>query len=98
MSDVMLLGVLRLPTECWHGDRLDVIQRHGRYLDAANRIEADAETISALRLQIGELERKANAKDEVLQQAAWCLREYCYNVEEGDDVHCVLATIDAQIK
>lgn len=40
MSEIMLLGVLRMPPECWSGDTLDVMQRHSRYLEAADEIEA----------------------------------------------------------
>ena len=39
MSDVMLLGVLRMPPECWASTPLDVGQRHARYLEAADLIE-----------------------------------------------------------
>ena len=39
MSDVMLLGVLRLPIDMWTDDPLDVMQRHERYKQAANEIE-----------------------------------------------------------
>jgi len=40
MSDVMLLGVLRMPPDCWDNDSpIDVMQRHSRYCQAANRIE-----------------------------------------------------------
>jgi hypothetical protein len=35
----MLLGVLRMPPECWIDSPIDVKQRHSRYLEAANRIE-----------------------------------------------------------
>lgn len=39
MSEVMLLGVLRMPPECWSGDPLDVGQRHSRYLEAATLLQ-----------------------------------------------------------
>ena len=48
MSDVMLLGVLRMPPECWTGDPVDEAQRFGRYKQAAHRIESDAARISEL--------------------------------------------------
>lgn len=41
MSDTMLLGVLRLPIEGWRDSEIDKMQRHARYLDAADRIESD---------------------------------------------------------
>ena len=48
MSDLMLFGVLRMPIELWDGGALDVMQRHGRYKQAADRIEADAKLIDEL--------------------------------------------------
>ena len=40
MSDVMLFGVLRMPPELWNDDSLiDKVARHGRYIEAADRIE-----------------------------------------------------------
>jgi len=39
MSDVMLLGVLRMPPECWDDNPADVAQRYARYQEAADRIE-----------------------------------------------------------
>lgn len=39
MSDVMLLGVLKMPINCWGDSALDAHQRHSRYLEAAKRIE-----------------------------------------------------------
>lgn len=50
MSDVMLLGVLRMPPNCWlDQSALDVMQRHSYYVSAADRIEADAKDIENLR-------------------------------------------------
>ena len=49
MSDVMLIGVLRMPPDCWRDYPLDVKQRHAFYIEAANRIEADADEIERLR-------------------------------------------------
>ena len=50
MSDVMLLGVLRMPPSCWIDQSgLDVMQRHFYYVSAADRIEADAKDIENLR-------------------------------------------------
>lgn len=51
MSDVMLLGVLRMPPEMWNGDALDVHQRHGRYLEAADTIEELRDEVDALRAE-----------------------------------------------
>lgn len=49
MSDTMLLGVLCMPPEMWDDSALDVTQRHGRYMQAARRIEEDAREIERLR-------------------------------------------------
>lgn len=48
MSDVMLLGVLRMPIECWIENCVDQQQRHLRYLEAALRIEDDQKYIEKL--------------------------------------------------
>ena len=40
MSDTMLLGVLRMPPELWDNGHIDTMQRHSRYLEAADKIEA----------------------------------------------------------
>lgn len=48
MGRTMLLGVLRMPPELWTDDPLDRMQRHGRYREAADVIEAqDAELAAA---------------------------------------------------
>lgn len=38
MSDVMLHGVLLMPSELWSDDPLDVAQRRSRYVEASVRI------------------------------------------------------------
>lgn len=48
MSDVMLLGVLRIPPTMWGDDAIDVAQRYSRYLEATDRIESDEYTIAAI--------------------------------------------------
>lgn len=41
MSDeIMLQGVLRMPIDCWSNDIISVTQRHGRYIQAADKIES----------------------------------------------------------
>ena len=35
----MLLGVLRMPPKLWDNGPIDQIQRHGRYIEAADLIE-----------------------------------------------------------
>ena len=52
MSDVMLLGVLRMPPELWGKGAIDVAQRHGYYRAAADRIEQDAARIQELEKEI----------------------------------------------
>lgn len=52
MSDVMLLGVLRMPPTMWDDGAIDVAQRYSRYLEAADRIEKDEAKISDMRDQI----------------------------------------------
>lgn len=39
MGDTMLLGVLRMPPDCWIPEELDIQQRHALYVEAANLIE-----------------------------------------------------------
>ena len=59
MSDLMLLAVLRMPPELWTGEAIDVIQRHARYIDAADRIEAQQSKIATLTEQVKALEEGA---------------------------------------
>lgn len=63
----MLLGVLRMPPNCWSPtEELDVMQRHSRYLEAADRIESDATEIE--RLHTGILKVVQDAENN------WCGR------------------------
>lgn len=55
MSDVNLLGVLRMPIECWNNSVIDQMQRRARYIEAADRIEASTKEIDALRAENAEL-------------------------------------------
>ena len=59
MSDTMLLGVLRMPVDLWTDSDLDKHQRYSRYLEAADRIERDAELISNIELFLKEGIRRA---------------------------------------
>ena len=52
MSDLMLFAVLRMPPELWTGEAIDVRQRHARYIDAADRIEAQQSKIATLTEQV----------------------------------------------
>ena len=38
MSEVMQ-AVLRMPPSLWDGSEIDVLQRHGRYVEAAEKLE-----------------------------------------------------------
>ena len=58
MSDVNLLGVLRMPIECWNNSVIDQMQRHARYIEAAERIEASTKELEALRAENAELKRQ----------------------------------------
>lgn len=49
MSNVMLDAILRMPPELWNGDNFDVIQRHSRYVQAADEIQALREAIKSAR-------------------------------------------------
>lgn len=53
MSDVMLLGVLRMPVEYVGGPLSPIAQLVCRAREAADRIEADAATIAAERSSRG---------------------------------------------
>lgn len=39
MSDLMLLGILRMPLDLWQGDPCTQMQLHGACIEAADRIE-----------------------------------------------------------
>ena len=39
MSNLMLIGVLKMPPDLWTNDTLNVSQRYSQYIEAANRIE-----------------------------------------------------------
>lgn len=54
MSDLMLLGVLRMPLTMVESDPLTLIQFVGRAHEAATRIESDAKLIEQLRAQLQE--------------------------------------------
>jgi hypothetical protein len=38
MSDVMLHGILNMPTDLWTDDHLNQVQRHNTYVSASKRI------------------------------------------------------------
>ena len=59
MSDLMLHAILNIPPDLWRGDPLDVKQRHGRYVDASQRIKDDEATIAALTAKLEAAERRS---------------------------------------
>lgn len=61
MSDVMLHGVLRLPPDLWRDSAIDIAQRHGRYLEASQRIESDAAEIAGLKTYAATLAAERDA-------------------------------------
>jgi hypothetical protein len=79
MSDLMLLGVLNMPSTLWTGEPIDVAQRHSRYLQAAERIESDGKHIAELEQQNTEL--KAN--NEALRESFNNLLNDCINFDGG---------------
>lgn len=48
MSDVMLIGVLRMPVDLWSDTVIDKAMRHGRYTEAADKIEKMTDVLEAL--------------------------------------------------
>lgn len=73
MSEVMLLGVLRMPPECWDDtDPIDVAQRYGRYCEAADEIDrlrnAETSPYEALIKAAREIDRKAELQEQRMNQ------------------------------
>lgn len=62
MSDVMLLGVLRMPHELAMADDLSRSQCWSRAAEAADRIEADAERVAALQSRLARYEQPDDAE------------------------------------
>lgn len=75
MSDTMLLGVLRMPASLWGDDHLDKIQRQNRYVQAADRIEADAAEIERLTKANAALEDLCGDFEELAKRATRLLDE-----------------------
>ena len=61
MSDVMLLGVLRIPPELWIDNPIARQQYCSRFIEAADRIESDAKRIAELEAALAD-ERRWNEK------------------------------------
>lgn len=78
MSDTMLLGVLRMPIECWMPTKIDDLQRYKRYLEAANRIEEDQKYIEKLEevvmfLGAGLMRSNQAISEFTGQDSKWCM-------------------------
>jgi len=58
VSDMMLDAVLRMPPDAWSGDPLDTLQRHARYVQAADELAALRAERDELRLQVESLQNK----------------------------------------
>lgn len=84
MSDLMLLAVLRMPFHTQ--DDLHLIQLQERCLQAADRIESDAETIAALRSELADL-RQWKADVEAAHRQV--MDERC----PSDEQHCTCVPI-----
>ncbi|KAB0668958.1 hypothetical protein F6V30_14060 [Oryzomonas sagensis] len=54
MSEIMLEAVLRMPIELWNNGPIDQMQRHSRYIQAADEI-------ARLRAQVSELTKERDA-------------------------------------
>lgn len=52
MGDAILFGVLRMPPELWRDDDFDKRQRHARYVQAADEIEALRAECERLRAEL----------------------------------------------
>lgn len=63
MSDVMLLGVLRMPPECWSNDPIDQMQRHARYMQAADELESLRAHVADCEAVLRQLARSGWAHD-----------------------------------
>jgi len=65
MRDIMLLSVLRMPIDLWNNTPLDSIQRHGRYKEAADRIEALKRESDQMRDVLTELIERNNLRGDL---------------------------------
>ena len=80
MGDAIFFGVLRMPPELWRDDELDKRQRHARYVQAADEIEAlraecerlreKVEQIMGLAAELYQVLGALDADDKVLDQVS----------------------------
>jgi hypothetical protein len=68
MSDAMLHGILQMPPELWSNDPIDILQRHGRYLEAFKRI-------MELERERDEARRERDASEELHRRRFGTLRK-----------------------
>jgi len=83
MSDLMLHAALEMPPELWGGGTIDVVQRHGRYMQASERIISDGEKIATL-----------TAKVESLQGEQWI--ECSDRLPESCDEYRIYPSVELQ--
>ena len=76
MGDAIFFGVLRMPPELWRDDDLDKRQRHARYVQAADEIEALRAEVERLR------EREAGLLEQHHRDSA-TLRATCAERDEA---------------
>ena len=74
MSDLMLLGVLRMRIDLWSDSAIDKIQRYGRYLQAANEIVSLREQLTKVTAERDALNYRLAKRD--LEQQAKALEEF----------------------
>ncbi|WP_062560382.1 hypothetical protein [Paracoccus aminovorans] len=74
MSDVMLLGVLRMPYDMAMHDELSRLQFHSRGAEAADRIEADEAELSRLRAEVERLTSERDTAKKYMAAYAECDR------------------------
>jgi len=72
MSDVMLLGILRMPVGFENLDVLTFHQMQGRMIEAANRIESDAKELAALRAENERLKADKRELVDALKEMIGC--------------------------
>ncbi|ELP6119324.1 TPA: hypothetical protein I7730_01085 [Vibrio vulnificus] len=102
MGRTMLLGVLRMPQQLLtDNDPLDKIQRHSRYLEAANLIEEQDQNIEKLegkvRLQEEELIRLSSVEAEFLKMIASMKDKIKHGHYSSQTLNALLTTIPAKL-
>lgn len=73
MSDVMLLGVLRMPDELITGSPISLAQFINRAHEAADRIESDAAIIESLRADLAAANLRADGNAVDAERFRWAI-------------------------